>query len=269
MLREDPAHSAPEREATRMTEPTGGAPNPQMPPSEPAPAAQPPEPAPAAPPPAAAPAPPPSGGAAPPPGAQPGPPGAGYQAPSQFQPVAAEAGPAPGIIYADLVTRIIAFIIDAFLLFILAGFVIFALGAIFLGTLFSGNFFIALVVGVLIAIANMAVSAIYFIWGWTNPQMRASLGQRALGLNTVSAADGSTLTRDQAVRRWAFLYGFVALASALQLALNGSDLGALASLIGLLSFAYTIYLLWTTSQDGKRQGYHDKQAGSVVIKRVA
>ena len=33
--------------------------------------------------------------------------------------------------------------------------------------------------------------------------MRASLGQKALGLQTVNAADGATLTRPQAVRRWA------------------------------------------------------------------
>jgi uncharacterized RDD family membrane protein YckC len=240
-----------------MTDPTGGAPNPEAPqPTEPAA----PPPAAPAPPPAAAPAPPPAAPAQAP---------AGFQAPPQYQPVAAAAGPAPGIMYADLTTRIIAFIIDAILLGILASFVILAIGAIFLGTLLNGNFLIALIVGVVLAIANMAVSAAYFVWGWTNPGMRASLGQKVLGLQTVNAADGATLTRDQAARRWAFLYGFVALASALQLALSGSSLGGLASLIGLLSFAYTIYLLWTTSQDAKRQGFHDVQAKTVVIKRVA
>ena len=238
-----------------MTDPTGGVPNPQAP--------LPPEPAPA-PPPAAAPAPPPAAAPAPPAQAP-----AGFQAPPQFQPVAAAAGPAPGVMYADLVTRIIAFVIDAILLGIVASFVILAVGSIFLGTLLGGNFFVALIVGLVLAVANMAVSAVYFVWGWTNPGMRASLGQKALGLNVVNAADGATLTREQASRRWAFLYGFVALASALQLALSGSSLGGLASLIGLLSFAYSIYLLWTTSQDAKRQGFHDVQAKTVVIKRAA
>jgi uncharacterized RDD family membrane protein YckC len=233
-----------------MTDPTGGAPSPQAPP-------------PAGPPPGG----PPAGsnwGAPPPPGQAPAP--AGFQAPSNFQPVVAEAGPAPGVLYADLTTRIIAFIIDAILLGILAAFVIIALGAIFLGTLLNGSFFIALVLGILLAIANMAVSAAYFIWGWTNPAMRASLGQRVMGINTVSAADGATLTRPQAARRWAFLYGFVALASALQFALTGSSVAGIASLIGLLSFGYSLYLLWTTSQSPKRQGFHDVQAGTVVIK---
>jgi hypothetical protein len=263
-----------------MTDPTGGAPNPGAPippaPAPPAPQAPPaaayvppaapaPAPAPQAPvPPAPAPQ---AGGSwqTPPPAGQPQP---GFQAPAQFQPVAAAAGPAPGVLYADLTTRIIAFIIDAILLGIVASFVILAVGAIFLGTLLGGNFFIALVIGVVLAIANMAVSAAYFIWGWTNPSMRASLGQKVLGLQTVSAADGATLTRPQAARRWAFLYGFVALASALQLALSNSSLGGLASLIGLVAFGYSIYLLWTTSQDAKRQGFHDIQAGTVVIKPV-
>ena len=179
---------------------------------------------------------------------------------------AVEPGPAPGVAYADLTTRIIAFIIDAILLSILFAFVFFALGAIFLTTLLNGNVFVILVVGVVLAIAEMVVSAVYFIWGWTNPTMRASLGQRVMGLNTVNAADGATLTRDQAARRWAFLYGFVAAASALQIALSGSSMGALASLLGLVAFGYTIYLLWTTSQSPKRQGFHDVQAATVVVK---
>ena len=252
-----------------MTEPAGGAPTPPTPPE---PAAPPPAAAPAAPPPvAAAPPPaaaaPPQGGGnwgAPPPAGVPAQPG--IQAPSQFQPVVAESGPAPGILYADLTTRIIAFIIDAVLLAILGAFVGIALSAIFLGTILSGGLFIALIVGVLAAIAGLAISAVYFIWGWTNPTMRASLGQKALGLQTVSAADGSTVARPVAIRRWLFLYGITALASALQFALSGTSLGGLSSLIGLAAFCYSLYLLWTTSQSPKRQGFHDVQAGTVVIK---
>jgi uncharacterized RDD family membrane protein YckC len=54
----------------------------------------------------------------------------------------------------------------------------------------------------------------------------------------------------------------------LQLALGGSDLGTLGSLIGLLAFGYLIFLLWTTYQSPKKQGYHDVQAGTVVVKRA-
>jgi RDD family len=243
-----------------MTEPAGGAPTPPPTPAEPA--APPPAAAPAAPPPVAA-APPPAA-AAPPPAAAPAQPA--YQAPAQFQPVAAESGPAPGILYADLTTRIIAFIIDAILLGILGAFVGIALSAIFLGMILSGGLFIALIVGVLAAIASLVISAAYFTWGWTNPTMRASLGQKALGIQVVSAADGATLVRPVAIRRWLFLYGVVALASALQFALTGTSLAGLSSLIGLAAFGYSLYLLWTTSQSPKRQGFHDVQAGTVVIK---
>ena len=37
--------------------------------------------------------------------------------------------------------------------------------------------------------------------------MRASPGQKVLSLETVNAADGATLTQNQAIRRWAFLWG--------------------------------------------------------------
>ena len=120
-----------------MTDPVGGAPNPDAPiPAEPAgvmrtrrrdasepAAAIPAEPA-AAPPPAA-----PAAAAPPPTAPAPPPAGGNWQVPPPVVPAAA-AGPAPGILYADLTTRVIAFIIDAILLGILAWVVILALGAI-------------------------------------------------------------------------------------------------------------------------------------------
>jgi uncharacterized RDD family membrane protein YckC len=221
-----------------MTEPTGAPP--------PVPDAT------SAPPPAAAPAP-----AAPAPSA--------WQAPP---PVAAPAGPAPGLAYAGLGVRIVALIIDAILLWIVFLFVAIALGAIFLGTLINGGVAGALIAGVLLAIANLVISAVYFIWAWTKPDLRASLGQKVLGLNTLNAADGATLTRPQAIRRWLFLFGIVAFASAMQSALQSTSLSTLGFLIGLLTFAYEIFLLWTTYQSPKKQGYHDVQAGTVVVKRA-
>jgi uncharacterized RDD family membrane protein YckC len=171
--------------------------------------------------------------------------------------------------YADLVTRIIAFIIDAVLLGIVMMFVGIALGALLFGFLLSGGFFLALVAALLLSAASLVVSAIYFVWGWTNPTMRASLGQKVLGLQTVNAADGATLTRDKAIRRWFFLYGLTAVASVLQTTLGASDISFLSPLISLLTLGYVIFLLWTTSQSAKRQGFHDVQAGTVVVKRTA
>ena len=61
------------------------------------------------------------------------------------------------------------------------------------------------------------------------------------------------------------LFGVFVLLSALQLVV-GSGLG---SLFGLVSLGYLIYLLYTTNQSPKRQGYHDVQAETVVVKRTA
>ena len=80
------------------------------------------------------------------------------------RPSVAPAGPAPGLAYAGLGVRIVALIIDYILLLIVFWFVSIALGAIFLGTLISGGTAGVADRGVLLAIANLAISAVYFIW---------------------------------------------------------------------------------------------------------
>ena len=251
-----------------MTDPTGKRQSKVPIPAEPA-GVVPTEPAAPAPPPAAR-APPPAGGnwQTPPP-AQPAEPAPAMQVPQQFQPVAAAAGPAPGIAYADLTTRVIAFIIDGILLGILSAFISLALGALLLGFLLSGGIFGVIIATVLLSAASLFLSAVYFVWGWTNPAMRASLGQKALNLQTVNASDGATLTRQQAILRWGWLYGVFVLASVVQMVLTPTDLSFLGSLVSLATFAYFVFLIRTTSKDAKRQGFHDIKASTVVVKRVA
>jgi hypothetical protein len=234
-----------------MTESTGG---PPRDPAGPPPASAPPAPEP----PAAAPAPAPA-------------PASGFQAPapasaSGFQ-VPVEAGPAPGVVYADLTTRIIAYVIDAILYGVIFGIVFAIVGAIAITSLIAGGAILALLSAFILAALSLIGSAVYFVWSWTN--LRASPGQKILSLETVNAGDGSTLGRDQAIRRWAFLFGPSALALPLQLALTGTGLDALSSLVSLAVFGYTIYLLYTAAKSPKRQGFHDAQASTVVVKRVA
>ena len=215
-----------------MTEPTGGPPSPQ-PPQGPPPQAP-------------APAPAPAGGnwtAPPPTTTAPG----GFQT----QAVAVEAGPAPGIAYADLVARIIAWVIDWIILWvgwIVIGIIVGLILAVMMGAIVSG-----LITGLLLA----ALSAVYFVYGWS--RMRASLGQKFLNLETVNAADGSTLTQDQAIRRWLFLFGPWALTWIIPI---------VGFLLGFFVILYYLYLLYTVSQSPKRQGFHDAQAKTVVVKRV-
>jgi hypothetical protein len=79
---------------------------------------------------------------------------------------------------------------------------------------------------------------------------------------TVNATDGATLTWSQATRRWAFLFGPSVLNSIFQF-------GGLSAIIGLLVFLYGIYLLYTTATDPQKQGFHDKQANTLVITKPA
>jgi uncharacterized RDD family membrane protein YckC len=225
-----------------MTDPTGGAPSPQAP--------LPPQ----SPPPAAAPTPPAGGNwNAPPPGAAaPG----GFN--PNFQQAVVEAGPAPGIAYADIVTRIIALVVDSIILFI--PYVI--VSTILLSAFILSGGAMYTIIGLVVGVAYAALAGAYFVWTWTT--QRASYGQKFLKLETVNAADGATLTRDQAIKRFLFLYAGN-LVSIVGNQVFGFGLG---SLLGLLGFLYIIYLLYTTSQSPKRQGFHDVQAGTVVVKHL-
>jgi uncharacterized RDD family membrane protein YckC len=158
------------------------------------------------------------------------------------------------VVYADIVTRVIALIIDSVILFV--PYFVIAIPLAFMGSIGS---FVA-------AVLYLVGSGAYFVYTWT--KMRASYGQKFMKLETVSAADGSTLTQERAIRRWAFMFG----PTALVLVMSNLPILALALLGGLMSLValgYDIYLLYTTSQSPKRQGFHDVQAGTVVVKRLA
>ena len=135
-----------------------------------------------------------------------------------------------GLVYADVPNRAIAYIIDAI---ILAVIIVVVAGIVAAIGFAAGGFISAVVIGII----GLAISAAYFIYTWTS--MRASPGQRVLGLETVNAADGATITRDQAIRRWAFLFGPSVLSTVFQFTLAG-QLGLVSSLVRLLVLVYYI-----------------------------
>jgi uncharacterized RDD family membrane protein YckC len=138
--------------------------------------------------------------------------------------------------------RVVAFIIDAIVL----GLCQVVLGAI------VGD--VSIVGGLTRAVIFAALGFAYFGYSWT--AWRASPGQRMLGLVTVNEADGSTLNWSQATKRWAYLFG--------PSVLNSLRTGGLAAFVGLVVLAYYIYLLYTAATDPRKQGFHDKQAGTLV-----
>ena len=150
---------------------------------------------------------------------------------------------------AAVTTRVIAYIIDAIILF-LGGVLI--LGLIINDLTIVGNITRAIIYAVL--------GFLYFGYTWT--AWRASPGQRILGLMTVDANSGAALTWSQATMRWAFLFGPSVLNSLFQF-------GGLSAIVSLLLLGYGIYLLYTTATDARKQGFHDKQANTLVITKTA
>jgi uncharacterized RDD family membrane protein YckC len=223
-----------------MTDPAEGAPTP--PPSGNLEAPPPPA--------ASVQAPPPAGnvGTPPPPSGNWQPPQAPAPGGFQIQAVTVEAGPAPGIAYAELVERIIALFIDGVIVAII-GFIVSTIVGIIGG---------GLVFFLLGGLVSAAISLTYFVYTWTT--MRASPGQRILNLETVNAADGATMVQRQAVLRWLWLWGPQAIIGVIPF---------VALVAWPIEILYGLFLLYTTSQSSKRQGYHDVQAQTVVIKRSA
>lgn len=189
-------------------------------------------------------------------------PGGSWAAP----PAEAPAGPA-GYYYADVPNRIVAYIIDAIILGVIGIIVGIVLAAITGPTTtlnpdatdFNDLATVNFGATIISAVVNMIISAAYFIYTWTS--MRATPGQRILGMQVGNASDGATLTVNQATIRWALLGGPLGLASALTTGLPGLGL-----VIGLAALVWFIALLVTTAQSPTKQGLHDRYANTVVVK---
>jgi uncharacterized RDD family membrane protein YckC len=179
-----------------------------------------------------------------------------------WRPADVATGPAAGIVYADLTSRIIAYIIDVVILVIVGIVVNLVLLTTFIAAIVTTGSALFLLLSVVVLVIDVLLAGIYFVYTWTN--MKASPGQRILGMMTVQESDGSALTFNQALARFVIMFapGYVA-----SLASNviGGVLGLILSFVGL---AWTLYLIYTTANDPKRQGFHDHYAKSVVIKPV-
>jgi len=168
-------------------------------------------------------------------------------------------GPAPGLEYGGFGVRLAALIIDGIILALISGAVSSLLGIGFVGWYgvgpdlfrfgFGFGFGAAWLTYVLV---NAAVSGAYFVYTWTRGN--ATPGQRVLGLEVRNAVDGKPMSQDQAIKRWIFL----------TLPLVNSIPG-----LGILVALYNVFLAYSTYTDPNGQGFHDKQVGTVVVRRVA
>lgn len=203
---------------------------PGLPPQAPAPATPP---APAPVPPPVAPAPPPAAAAAPPvqPAAQPAPAAPQYG----YVPGTGRPGPMPGVYFAGHPGRFVAYLIDGFILSLVIGALYFVIGMV--GALIaSGNNDLGVAILFIGWIVVLIVGLAWFPYWWSKSGQTPGL--KIMHLKVVRAADGGTLSLG----------------------------GGFIRLIGYWVSAFVFYLgfIWILVDD-KRQGWHDKMAGTYVI----
>ena len=178
------------------------------------------------------------------------------------------AGPgAGGLEYASAGARFAAWLVDRLILFIVGAVIGLIAFALIAGTvdwtevinsragLRRTDFGPFLAASVAASLVGLAIELLYFVFLWTS-RSRATLGMRLLNLQVANAADGATLTRGQAVRRWV---GLGALLGLLQY------VPIIAAFAGLIQLLWAVILLGTVATSPTKQGLHDRFAGSVIV----
>jgi uncharacterized RDD family membrane protein YckC len=145
-------------------------------------------------------------------------------------------GPAPGLVYAGFWIRWVAYLIDYIPLSILAA-LTHVSGVTSTCTSSSGVSICNYQVNGSGLSITAGVLGVYWILTWS--LMGASLGQRALGLRVVNAADGKNISIGRAAVRFV---GYI---------------------VSVIPFA--IGLIWA-GFDHQKQGWHDKIAGTFVVR---
>jgi len=177
------------------------------------------------------------------------------------------AGPG-GLEYAGALPRFVAWLVDGLILGLIgfalsaAAFVLFAgsidwsqlatPGTSRIGFANDGPLWVGILVASLI---SLGVELLYFVLLWTSGA-RATLGMRLLSLQVANAADGATLSRSQAVRRW------IALGQWLSLLTYVPVIGWLS---GLVQLVWYLVILGSTASSATKQGVHDRFVGSAVV----
>lgn len=207
--------------------------------SEPGPLPRPPEP-PVAPPPGPGLPPPPPPVAAPMPIAPWAPPPGAY------------AGNVPGaatLQYGRTLDRVMAYLLDGFIIAIPVIVLTVILGGTAAGSLRAGG--VSLVAGII----ALGIHLLYFVAFWTGGA-RATPGMRLMKLQIGDARNGETLTVQQGLVRWLALGGVFQLI----------DLVPVLAVLGvLLTLIWEVVLLATTASSPTKQGLHDRIANSALV----
>ena len=152
------------------------------------------------------------------------------------------------------------YIIDAVIMGVAFGILYSIFLALFLSSALGGFGFMTFVWFVVLLLIYAAGSAIYFIYTWT--KMRGSPGQRVHGPR--DAERRRRRGRSPSPRRSGAGCTCSARRSSPRSPPSCSGCSGRSS--GLLVLAYEIFLLYTAANSPTRQGFHDVQASTVVVK---
>jgi uncharacterized RDD family membrane protein YckC len=158
---------------------------------------------------------------------------------------------APGLIYAGVLRRTAAWLVDMFLIAVLSIVILLVLIALIVGTPEPGDTALSTVAWVGIAV----IAAVYFIVFWTGAK-RATPGMRVLTLQVGNVGTGATLTPDQAAIRVA------ALGIVMWPLIAVPAIGVVG---GFALFVWPLVLLVSTALNGRRRGIHDRIAGTAMV----
>jgi uncharacterized RDD family membrane protein YckC len=162
---------------------------------------------------------------------------------------------APGLTFADTTSRVVAYIIDSVILFFGVT-IIAAILALVAATTVTDTSLARTVGGPIGSTVSVVLGLAYFVGSWTGGR-RATIGQRALGIQVGNAFDGQSLSLEQAIRRWLGLGAWIGLLAVVP---------SLVSLSGLIQFLWVLILLITTATSPTKQGLHDRFANTALVR---
>jgi uncharacterized RDD family membrane protein YckC len=161
---------------------------------------------------------------------------------------------APGLVFADIPARIVAYVIDVAIVGIVGAAVVIALG--YGEQVETRTSTYVWVSGWTANIAFALLGALYFAFFWTRGR-RATIGQRAFDIQVGNAFDGRPLTLDQAMRRWLGYGNFLGLLAVVP------NLGGLAA---VAQAAWMVVMLASVARHPMKQGLHDRFANSALVR---
>lgn len=110
-----------------------------------------------------------------------------------------------------------------------------------------------------LVVISLGIHFLYFVGFWTS-HGGATPGMRLLAMRVVDAHGGGTLSLEQAAKRWIGIGMWISLLALVP---------PLVSVAGLAQFGLQFILFLTVATDRRRQGVHDRYAGTIVVRRAS